>query len=163
MYQRALRCHFSGMATLGGGLGPLLHFALVRHPSQSVAITHLNGGRVPRCSFHDFLAPAPTAITWRRPVRNGEVDVFDTIRLQSCAGCRIPHTPEPRTNAFRAFGHCSGSGRGMKRRLTPSSGVKPWFDAARSREVLSRRGSGPLRGRSRGLPALVRPPALRPS
>jgi len=38
-----MRCAvlFSGMATLGGGLGSLLHFAVVRHSSQNAPFTHL--------------------------------------------------------------------------------------------------------------------------
>src|SRR5271157_4745193 len=32
---------FSGMATLGGRLGPLLHFAVVQHSSQNPPLTHL--------------------------------------------------------------------------------------------------------------------------
>jgi hypothetical protein len=38
LYRGAVLC--SGMVKLGGGLGPVLHFAGVRHPSQNAPLAH---------------------------------------------------------------------------------------------------------------------------
>jgi hypothetical protein len=100
---------------------------------------------------------------WEGRFDRGSI-VFDRICFQSRANRGIAAYAAAADQARPGRGgHCSGCGRALKRGLSPSSGVKPWFGAARSRGVLSRRGVGPLRGRHRGPPAIVPPPALRPS
>jgi hypothetical protein len=108
--------------------------------------------------------PGPRRHNSPVPAGNGEVERFDRIGLQSRAGRGTgAYAGTADLDGPGRRGHCSGSRHIIEHGLSTLCEVEPWFDAARSREVLSGRSVGPLQGRCRGLPARVSPPALRPS
>ena len=98
---------FSGMATLGGGLGPLLHFAVVQHSSQkrplAIYSIHIKAKAMPvAASSSELVSAGPTRSELRprsltalriqlssEDVHEDSVPTLPEVGEERPSGCRV--------------------------------------------------------------------------